>query len=1084
MPTEIDTLPHLRTLVELQRSVRTPDDVPGLFAEIARAISDALGFGTVAINVYRRAYDDFEVVTVHGSEAARDALLGQKTHWDSWERYLDERFLRCGAYLVRHDEMDWHDPTAHVPDLEVGPEPDAWHPEDALMVALRDEAGDLLGIISVDEPRNGLVPNDDKLDLLVTLVGHIGAAVEAAQRSLEAARDRAALGHLLAISSRLADLDTVDSVLDAVAQGIRDALGFEKVAIATAQPGQRFTPRGSAGWNPADPGLAFALTEADVQAIMVPAYEIEGCYLLPREDAIARISTGSSFASTRNGRGPHAWQRHWLLVPLHERDGTISGFIWADDPSDCLIPSPQRLQALRTFANQASAAIRSARDHTTLIRRNTELATLHRTALGLIEGLELGAVLETIVASACSLVGTPHGYLYLVDGDELELRIRLGAFETSGAVRIGRGTGISGRVWETGESLAVEEYDTWAGALPQYRQLPIHAVLGVPLGAAGEIRGVLGIAYDEEGHTFSPAEVALLERFAQLAALALQNARLYDDAQRQLEERRLAEEELRRSQELYRVVVESSADLITLLDLEGTVVFASSSHETILGYPRSELVGSAFHGFLHPDDVDDAAASFADTLSGAPRTHLVRARKKDGSWILIEGSPTVINDDQGRPELILAVSRDVTARRRDEEERERLEEQLRQAQKMESIGRLAGGIAHDFNNLLTAIGGYAELTLLDLEEGSARESVEQISRAATRAAELTSQLLAFSRKQVLRPTELDLNGVVTEMASMLARMLGERVVLSTELEPELGSVHADPTQVEQVILNLVDQRPRRHARGRQPLDPDGQPPARRRRACTPPRARPGLLRHALRPRRRRRHDRGGRGADLRAVLHDEERRRGHGPRARDRARDRQPERWRDLGGDEAGRRHLLHGRAPARRRPRLALRQREPRADGEQHHAEHPRPRQADLVDAEEAEPVDQHSHRELSRDQEADRPRRPEPRRADRDREDDEDSHPAAADPVPPWRPGRVAEPADSLPEHEQQRRGEERREGEVRDERLVRPDPLPEAAHHRHLDRAADPRHQGECGERCSRVAHQSEGIRSGRPEERSFR
>ncbi len=775
MATETETFPHLRSLVEVQRAVRTPDDLPALFTAIARTISEALGFRTVAINVYRRAFDDFQVVTVHGNEAARAALLEQVTFWESWERYLDERFLRRGAYLVPHDQMDWEDPVAHVPDIEVGSELDSWHPRDALLIAFRDEAGDLLGIISVDEPQSGRLPADDDLDVLVALAEQVGAAVETAQRSLDAASDRASLAHLLSISSRLADLETVDSVLDAVAQGIRDALGFEKVTIATAEEGRHFTSRGSAGWEPGAEGLEFTLTGADLDALLIPEFEVEGCYLLPREAAIARTDFGSSYASVRNGRGPHGWNRHWLLVPLYERDGTVSGFIWADDPADSLIPSPQRLQALRTFANQASAAIRSARDNATLVRRNTELATLHLTALGLIEGLDLKSVLETIVAGACSLVGTPHGYLYLVDGDELELRIHLGGFESSGRFRIKRGAGISGRVWATGETVAIDDYTAWPGAISQYRGLPIHATLGVPLRAAGEIRGVLGIAYAEEGRTFTPAEVALLERFAQLASLALENARLY--------------EEVRANGELHGRVLEHATEMIALIDLEGRFVYTNPATETLLGYSPEELLGTRADALVDPGDP-------AIVLEGQPPPDDIRrTRRKDGSWALLEGSNVLLRNQAGEPDLTLVLARDVSAHRR-------LEEQLRQAQKMESIGRLAGGIAHDFNNLLTAIGGYAELTLLDLDEGSARESVEQIARAASRAAELTSQLLAFSRKQVLRPSELDLNEVVTEMASLLSRMLGESVVLSTELEPELGHVHADPTQVEQVILNL------------------------------------------------------------------------------------------------------------------------------------------------------------------------------------------------------------------------------------------------------------------------------------------
>jgi signal transduction histidine kinase len=176
----------------------------------------------------------------------------------------------------------------------------------------------------------------------------------------------------------------------------------------------------------------------------------------------------------------------------------------------------------------------------------------------------------------------------------------------------------------------------------------------------------------------------------------------------------------------------------------------------------------------------------------------MRLLRRDGKVVWVYANNSVVQDAAGTPLYFLAYIRDVS-------ERKILEEQLRQAQKMESIGRLAGGIAHDFNNLLTAISGYAELMLMDFDADAApaRESVEQIARAADRAASLTGQLLAFSRKQVLRPQVLDLNEVVGGMATMLARMLGEDVVLSTAFDSELGSTLADPTQIEQVVLNLA-----------------------------------------------------------------------------------------------------------------------------------------------------------------------------------------------------------------------------------------------------------------------------------------
>ncbi|MGH9945533.1 MAG: ATP-binding protein, partial [Pyrinomonadaceae bacterium] len=145
---------------------------------------------------------------------------------------------------------------------------------------------------------------------------------------------------------------------------------------------------------------------------------------------------------------------------------------------------------------------------------------------------------------------------------------------------------------------------------------------------------------------------------------------------------------------------------------------------------------------------------------------------------------------------VLGVARDVT-------ERKGLEEQLRQAQKMEAVGRLAGGVAHDFNNLLTAITGYSDLSLRRLADNPAvRRNLEEVKKAAERAAGLTRQLLAFSRKQVLQPKVIVLNDVIHDMNKMLQRLIGEDVELRAELDPRLGRVKADPGQIEQVIMNL------------------------------------------------------------------------------------------------------------------------------------------------------------------------------------------------------------------------------------------------------------------------------------------
>ena len=157
----------------------------------------------------------------------------------------------------------------------------------------------------------------------------------------------------------------------------------------------------------------------------------------------------------------------------------------------------------------------------------------------------------------------------------------------------------------------------------------------------------------------------------------------------------------------------------------------------------------------------------------------------------------LVRDADGKPDFTIAMAEDVT-------ERKQLEEQLRQSQKLEAIGRLAGGVAHDFNNMLTAIGGYTAFALEHAEDGSPlRADLDEIRKATDRATLLTRQLLAFSRKQVLTPELLNLNGIVVELQSMLRPLIGEDIVLTTQLDPALGPIEADPGQLHQVVMNLV-----------------------------------------------------------------------------------------------------------------------------------------------------------------------------------------------------------------------------------------------------------------------------------------
>ena len=342
--------------------MRAEGDLPELLAAIARTISESLGYRTVVVNLYRPAWDNFSVTTVHGNDAARSILLGQVRTWEEWAPLLQPEFERRGAYVVPAGAYDWDarlGDRSYVPDSTPGRGENGWDPEDALFLPLRHSDGHLLGILSVDEPMSGRRPTDEELDVLVALAEHAALAVQSAQESRQAARHRLALERLLGVSSRLIAEPATDDILRAVCLGVRDALGFQNVLAALRDPdSSRLDPRAAVGWDLEDVARRRPVFLHDIEGLIDPAFEVEGCYLLSNDEAERRIAVDRPpYVSEQNGLGPWAWDHHWLLVPLHDSAGEVIGVLWADEPSDRMLPSDNTLQALRVFANQAAAAV-------------------------------------------------------------------------------------------------------------------------------------------------------------------------------------------------------------------------------------------------------------------------------------------------------------------------------------------------------------------------------------------------------------------------------------------------------------------------------------------------------------------------------------------------------------------------------------------------------------------------------------------------------------------------------------------------------------------------------------------------------
>jgi two-component system cell cycle sensor histidine kinase/response regulator CckA len=320
----------------------------------------------------------------------------------------------------------------------------------------------------------------------------------------------------------------------------------------------------------------------------------------------------------------------------------------------------------------------------------------------------------------------------------------------------------------------------------------------VPIAARGEALGLLLLASNRTdlGDAENDAFVRAARSVSMQLGEALALNRMFG--------------KLSASEKRLRALIEGAYDCIFILDAEGRVSAANPATERFLGRTQAELLGADFHAFVHPADRDLAKASFAAAIpTGRVFVDARRFLKADGGVVVGDISASVVETEGAI--VVFGVMRDVTDKVRAEEalrvSEARLratEEQLRQAQKMEAVGRLAGGVAHDFNNVLSVILSYAEFIVADLKPGDPmRDDVEEISKAGHRAAALTRQLLMFSRQNVIEPRVLDLNDVLSEMDKMLQRIVGEDVDMVVSKAQSVGRVRVDPGAIQQVIMNLV-----------------------------------------------------------------------------------------------------------------------------------------------------------------------------------------------------------------------------------------------------------------------------------------
>jgi PAS domain S-box-containing protein len=493
--------------------------------------------------------------------------------------------------------------------------------------------------------------------------------------------------------------------------------------------------------------------------------------------------------------------RATLSVPLLGSDAALGGvFITAPEPREW---QDDEIALVEAAALQVGNAIQRIRDlaerRLAEERRNRLIHGLQNVlsaADDLLDAPDLDDLLRRAVELGRSRLGLERCSIFLVDDDRARAH---GTF----------GTDLQGRTTDERHACAPMDRD-WNACLesaeaggPRWRVLqhraqwecvggefrPLPEQSWIAATAIRSHHGATGVFFNDTAGSGAPADPTQQELVAVYCSL------LGTMIERKRDEERLRASEAR---------LANAQRLAHLgnweLDLRTGELHWSDEIFRILGLEPAAgpVPRSRFWEFVHPDDAPRVRAASDAALRGEAGYDVEhRLRRSDGKERIVHEQAEVLFDDSGQAVRFVGTLLDVT-------ERKLLEEQLRQSQKMEAIGRLAGGVAHDFNNMLAVINGYSELLLeLPTVASDTRQAVAEIHRAGTRAAGLTRQLLAFSRKQMLSPRDLDLNSVVSGTQRMLQRLIGEDVRLEISLEPGLPQVCLDPTQIEQILLNLA-----------------------------------------------------------------------------------------------------------------------------------------------------------------------------------------------------------------------------------------------------------------------------------------
>ena len=413
-------------------------------------------------------------------------------------------------------------------------------------------------------------------------------------------------------------------------------------------------------------------------------------------------------------------------------------------------------------------------------------------------GMEPREIKRRVAEAGRSLTGADFCSVAVPVGEELEYAVLVGDDEPGERIRLHRSASLTGWCFTNAKPLRCDEIEADPRAsIVARKTLGVRSLVAAPVVANGSTIAALS-ALSRRPCAFSAEDLRTVELLAHVLAAAVAHAIAHGERQVLLAERTAALDQLRESEEMFRALTEHSDELVTIVDKQGFIRYVGPSVVRVLGYSCDELLGARPSDYAHPDDLTTMLLTYRSLLAEAGRSAsmTVRLRHKDGSWRYMEG--------HGRNLLHVPALAGIVSTARDVTERTVLQDQMRQAQKLGEIGKLTGGIAHDFNNVLTAITSYSDMLLADIPEGSVRDDLVEIQKAAWRAAALSKRLLTLSRKDVLHLEVLDAAEVMRDMEEFLRRaVLGGEIALEVRYPPASMLVKAGRTELEQVLLNLV-----------------------------------------------------------------------------------------------------------------------------------------------------------------------------------------------------------------------------------------------------------------------------------------